>query len=82
MKETVYEVFARKSRGDRLCHVGFVDAFGEETAKVHAWMTYSEERWFEMCVVRREDIVPVNRAAGGYAGERVERSGRGAEHPK
>ena len=59
MREAVYEVFARKSRGDRLCHVGYVDALDDETARVHAWTTYSEEKWFEMCVVRRNDVIAV-----------------------
>lgn len=66
MREAVYEVFARKRRGDRLCHVGYVDAFDDETARVHAWMTYSEEKWFEMCVVRRSDVIAVNRADGVF----------------
>lgn len=69
MREKVYEVFARKARGDRLCHVGWVDAFDHETAKVHAWTTYSEEKWFEMRVVLRGDLVVVNRPEGGFAGE-------------
>ena len=32
MKEFVYDVFTRKERGDRLQHVGYVDAFDDETA--------------------------------------------------
>ena len=31
MKEFVYDVFTRKERGDRLQHVGYVDAFDDET---------------------------------------------------
>lgn len=61
--ETVYEVFARKARGERLRHVGYVDAFDDETAKVHAWTTYSEEKWFEMWIVRRSDVMTVRRNA-------------------
>ena len=67
MREKVYDVFARKDRGDQLVHIGYVDAFDEETAKVHAWTTYDEERWFEMCVVERSAIIPVNRDDGPFA---------------
>lgn len=67
MKEIVYDVFARKDRGDLLSHIGYVDAFDDETAKVYAWTTYSEEKWFEMCVVERTSIIPVNRDDGPFA---------------
>ncbi|MCH7532027.1 MAG: hypothetical protein IIB36_09770 [Gemmatimonadetes bacterium] len=67
MIEITYDVFARKNRGDQLSHIGFVDALDDETAKVHAWTTYSEENWFEMCVVRRSQIIPVNRDDGPFA---------------
>ena len=67
MIEITYDVFARKNRGDLLSHVGYVDALDDETAKVHAWTTYSEESWFEMCVVRRSQILPVNRVDGPFA---------------
>ena len=64
MNEFVYDVFTRKERGDRLQHVGYVDALDDETAKVHAWTAYDEEKWFEMCVVRRTNVLPVNRTEG------------------
>jgi len=67
MREIVYDVFTRKDRGDQLVHIGYVDAFDDETAKVYAWKTYDEERWFEMCVVRRSSIIPVNRHEGPFA---------------
>ena len=67
MKEFVYDVFTRKERGDRLQHMGYVDAFDDETAKVYAWTTYSEEKWFEMCVVERTSIIPVNLDEGPFA---------------
>ena len=67
MIEITYDVFARKNRGDQLSHIGYVDALDDETAKVHAWTTYSEEKWFEMCVVRRSQIIPVNRDEGPFA---------------
>jgi len=67
MLEIVYDVFARKNRGDKLSHIGYIDALDDETAKVYAWTTYSEENWFEMCVVRRADVIPVNRTDGIFA---------------
>ena len=67
MLETVYDVFARKDRGDPLTHIGYVDAFDDETARVYAWKTYDEEKWFEMCVVARSAIIPVNRVEGTFA---------------
>lgn len=67
MLEQVYDVFARKDRGDQLVHVGYVDALDDETARVYAWNTYDEERWFEMVVVPRAAIVPVNRLEGPFA---------------
>ncbi|MCG6957676.1 MAG: hypothetical protein LJF04_16930 [Gemmatimonadetes bacterium] len=72
MREHVYDVFARKNRGDPLAHVGYVDALDDETARVYAWKTYDEENWFEMCVVRRSAIIPVNRDDGPFAGGRSE----------
>lgn len=67
MIEIVYDVFARKDRGGQLVHIGYVDAFDDETAKVYAWTAYDEEKWFEMCVVERTSIIPVNRADGLFA---------------
>lgn len=66
LDEGVYEVFARKSRGEPLRHVGCVDAPGEELARVYAWKTYDEEKWFEMCVVPRSAVIPVNRHDGPW----------------
>ena len=67
MLEIVYDVFARKNRGDQLSHIGYIDALDDETAKIYAWTTYSEENWFEMCVVRRKDVIPVNLNEGIFA---------------
>ena len=67
MKEVPYEVFARKDRGDSLRHVGYLDAMNDELARVYAWKTFDEERWFEMCVVPRSAIIPVNRMDGPFA---------------
>jgi len=71
MREYVYDVFARKSRGDQLVHIGYVDALDDETARVYAWKTYDEENWFEMCVVPRSAIIPVNRDDGPFARART-----------
>lgn len=55
----VYEVFARKSRGDALRHIGAINASDDELAKVYAYQTYDEERWFDMYVVPRNRFVEV-----------------------
>jgi 1,2-phenylacetyl-CoA epoxidase PaaB subunit len=65
--EIVYDVFARKNRGDWLSHIGYIDALDDETARVYAWKTYDEEKWFEMCVVPRSAIIQVNRVDGPFA---------------
>jgi 1,2-phenylacetyl-CoA epoxidase PaaB subunit len=65
--DVVFEVFARKSRGEPLRHIGYLDAPDAELARVYAWNTYDEENWFEMCVVPRSAIIPVNRADGPFA---------------
>ena len=67
MREIVYEVFTRKDRGDALTHIGYVDALDDETARVYAWKTYDEQNWFEMCVVPRSAIIPVNRDDGPFS---------------
>jgi 1,2-phenylacetyl-CoA epoxidase PaaB subunit len=67
MREAVYDVFARKERGEPLAHIGYVDAPDDEMARVYAWKTYDEQNWFEMCVVPRSAIIPVNRDDGPFA---------------
>jgi len=67
MNEIVYEVFARKDRGGPLTHIGYIDAFDDETAKVYAWKAYDEEKWFEMCVVQRDAVIPVIDGEGLFA---------------
>lgn len=67
MKDRVFDVFARKDRGEPLMHIGFVDAVDAELAKVYAWRTYDELNWFEMCIVPRSEILPVNRDDGPFA---------------
>lgn len=60
MREPVYEVFARKTRDEPLRHIGYINALNNELARVCAWKTYDEQNWFEMCVVPRAQILPVN----------------------
>lgn len=55
----VYEVFARKSRGDALRHIGAINAPDDELARVYAFQTYDEEKWFDMYVVPRDRLVEV-----------------------
>ncbi len=65
----IYEVFARKERGEPLHHIGNLNAQDDALAQVYAFNTYDEERWFDMWVVPRDRMVPVfNREAetGGW----------------
>ena len=62
MAEMVYEVFGRISSEQELMHIGYVNAPGVELAKVYAHTVYNEENWIELCVVKREDIIPVYQA--------------------
>ena len=55
----VYEVFARKSRGDALKHVGTVTAPNDDLARVYAFSTYDEEKWFDMFIAPRDRWVEV-----------------------
>ena len=53
---TIYEVFARKTRGEPLRHIGNLNAPDAELARVYAFNTYDEEKWFDMWVVARDDL--------------------------
>ena len=69
----VYEVFARKKRADHFEHVGAVSAPNDQLARVYAWQTYDEAKWFEMTVAPRDSFAAVNRrhapfTLGGRAG--------------
>jgi len=66
MREPVYEVFARKTREEPLRHIGYVNAMDGDLARVYAWKTYDEQNWFEMCVVPRAQILPVNRCESSF----------------
>ena len=59
--EKLYEIFARQKREDRFEHVGTVQAPGAELARVYAWQTYDEAKWFEMIVAERDAFYGVNR---------------------
>ena len=65
----IYEVFARKTRGEPLRHIGNLNAPDDELAKVYAFNTYDEEKWFDMFVTPRSRFLEVfNRGdAGGVA---------------
>lgn len=57
--EEIYEVFARKSRGEPLRHVGSLNAPDDTLAAIYAYNTYDEERWFDMWVVPRSRFIEV-----------------------
>jgi hypothetical protein len=64
----IYEVFARKTRGEPLRHIGNLNAPDDELAKVYAFNTYDEEKWFDMFVVARDRFLEVfNRLDAGDA---------------
>ena len=52
-----YEVFARKSREEPLRQVGSVVAPDDDLAMAYARATYDEERWCEMAIVRKENVI-------------------------
>jgi 1,2-phenylacetyl-CoA epoxidase PaaB subunit len=52
-----YEVFARKARSEPLHQVGSVVAPDDDLAMAYARATYDEERWIEMAIVRKEQLV-------------------------
>ncbi len=58
--EQIYEVFSRKDRADRFEHIGTVTAPNRELARVYAWQTYDEAKWFEMTVAPRDAFTAVN----------------------
>ena len=55
----VYEVFARKTRGEPLRHIGNLNAPDDELARVYAFQTYDEEKWFDMFVTPRDRFIEV-----------------------
>lgn len=73
--EELFDVFARKNRGDPLSHIGYLQAPDRELARLYAWKTYDEESWFELCIVPRKEVVPVSRPGGTFAPDRREWQG-------
>ncbi|HEX6133641.1 MAG TPA: hypothetical protein VFZ24_06750 [Longimicrobiales bacterium] len=68
----IYEVFARKTRGEPLRHIGNLNAPDDELGKVYAFNTYDEEKWFDMFVVPRDRFIEVfNRLDAAETGERA-----------
>ncbi|MEP0200869.1 MAG: hypothetical protein ABJ084_03540 [Halioglobus sp.] len=54
-----YEVFAREESDGPLAHIGCLSAPNAELALSQARLMYSEKPWVEMCMVRRDDVVPI-----------------------
>lgn len=52
----IFEVFARKSRGEPIRHIGNLNAPDAQLARVYAFNTYDEEKWFDMWVAARDDL--------------------------
>jgi hypothetical protein len=68
----IYEVFARKARGEPLRHIGNLNAPDDELARVYAFNTYDEEKWFDMFVTARDRFIEVfNRLDAADTGERA-----------
>ena len=61
----IYEVFARKSRGEPLRHIGALSAPDDDLARVYAYQTYDEERWFDLWVAPRDRLLEVYNANRG-----------------
>lgn len=66
----IYEVFARKSRGEPLRHIGNLNAPDDELARVYAFNTYDEEKWFDMYVTPRDRFIEVFNRLDAEPGER------------
>lgn len=68
----IYEIFARKTRGEPLRHIGNLNAPDDELAKVYAFNTYDEEKWFDMYIAPRERFMEVfNRLDASESGDRA-----------
>jgi 1,2-phenylacetyl-CoA epoxidase PaaB subunit len=67
----IYEIFARKNRGEPLRHIGNLNAPGDELARVYAFNTYDEEKWFDMYVVPRDRFIEVFSRLDAEPGERA-----------
>jgi hypothetical protein len=65
----IYEVFARKTRGEPLRHIGSLNAPDDELARVYAFNTYDEEKWFDMFVAPRDRFIEVFNRLDADAGD-------------
>lgn len=54
-----YEVFAREEMDGSLAHIGCLSAPNFEAALAQTRLMYSEKMWVEMCMVRRDDVIPI-----------------------
>jgi 1,2-phenylacetyl-CoA epoxidase PaaB subunit len=54
-----YEVFAREQMDGPLTHIGCLSAPNPELALSQARLMYSEKIWSEMCMFRRDDVIPI-----------------------
>ena len=57
-----YDVFSRINRGDDLMHIGTVEANNDDLARVYARYIYDEEKWVEMFIVKRENMICIREA--------------------
>ncbi|CAK6473028.1 hypothetical protein ACPOM7_11360 [Peribacillus castrilensis] len=57
-----YDVFSRINRGDDLMHIGTVEANNDDLARVYARYIYDEEKWLEMFIVKRENMICIREA--------------------
>lgn len=55
-RETVWEVFARKTYEEPLHHVGTVTESDEDLALVSARAIYDEQPWIQMILMPRAEI--------------------------
>ena len=54
-----YEVFAREEMDGPLSHIGCLSAPNPEIGLSQARLMYSEKIWVDMCMVRREHVIPI-----------------------
>ena len=78
----IYEIFARKTRGEPLRHIGNLNAPDDELAKVYAFNTYDEEKWFDMYVAPRDRFLEVFNRLDAEAGDRATQERRAEAQPE
>lgn len=55
--EEPYEVYGRGRKDPALWHLGMVRAVSVADAEVFAYMTFDEQKWSEMLIVPRSEVV-------------------------